>query len=63
LFLGGAMALLALFVIWRILIRPAKSPKEQSNFVAVPLTQGTYGAPELDPRAEPTTHPHRRLEE
>ena len=29
------MALLALFVIWRILIRPAKSPKEQSNFVAV----------------------------
>ncbi len=63
LFLGGAMALLALFVVWRILIRPAKSPKEQSNFVAVPLTQGTYGAPELDPRAEPTTHPHRRLEE
>jgi MFS family permease len=63
LFLGGAMALLALFVIWRILIRPAKLPKEQSNFVAVPLTQGTYGAPELDPRAEPTTHPHRRLEE
>jgi len=63
LFLSGAMALLALFVIWRILIRPAKSPKEQSNFVAVPLTQGTYGAPELDPRAEPTTHPHRRLEE
>ena len=63
LFLSGAMALLALFVIWRILTRPAKSPKEQSNFVAVPLTQGTYGAPELDPRAEPTTHPHRRLEE
>jgi MFS family permease len=63
LFLAGAMALLALFVIWRILIRPAKSAKEQSNFVAVPLTQGTYGAPELDPRAEPTTHPHRRLEE
>jgi MFS family permease len=63
LFLGGAMSLLALFVIWRIMIRPAKSPKEQSNFVAVPLTQGTYGAPELDPRAEPTTHPHRRLEE
>ena len=63
LFLGGAMALLACFVVWRILVRRAKSAKEQSNFVAVPLTQGTYGAPELDPRAEPTTHPHRRLEE
>jgi len=63
LFLGASMALLAAFVIGRILIRPAKSAKEQSNFVAVPLTQGTYGAPELDPRAEPTTHPHRRLEE
>jgi MFS family permease len=63
LFLGGSMALLGAFVIWRILIRPAKSPKEQSNFVAVPLTQGTYGAPELDPRAELTSHPHRVLEE
>jgi hypothetical protein len=25
--------------------------------VAVPLTQGTYGAPELDPRAEYKPHP------
>jgi MFS family permease len=62
-FLGGSMALLALFVIWRILIRPAKSAREQSNFVAVPLTQGTYGAPELDPRAEPTVHHHHRVEQ
>jgi MFS family permease len=61
-FLGGSMALMALFVVWRILIRPAKSARDQSNFVAVPLTQGTYGAPELDPRAEPTTHPHRTVE-
>ena len=50
-------------MIWRILIRRAKSAREQSNYVAVPLTQGTYGAPELDPRAEPTTHPHRKIEE
>ncbi len=63
LFLGGSMLLLGLFVIWRILIRRAKSAREQSNYVAVPLTQGTYGAPELDPRAEPITHPHKKIEE
>jgi hypothetical protein len=27
------------------------------------MTQGTYGAPELDPRAEPTMHPHKKIEE
>ena len=63
LFMGGAMAAMALFVVWRMLRRPAKSAKEQGNFVAVPLTQGTYGAPELDPRGEPVLHPHRVLEE
>ncbi len=63
LFLGAVNALLGLFVIWRILVRRAKSAREQSNYVAVPLTQGTYGAPELDPRAEPTTHPHKKIEE
>jgi MFS family permease len=63
LFLGAALVLFAAFVIWRILIRPAKTAKEQLNFVAVPLTQGTYGAPELDPRAVPTPHPHRTVEE
>ena len=63
LFMGGAMAAMALFVIWRMLRRPAKSAKDQGNFVAVPLTQGTYGAPELDPRAEPITHPHKKIEE
>jgi MFS family permease len=63
LFLGAVNALLGLFVIWRILVRRAKSAREQSNYVAVPLTQGTYGAPELDPRAEPTTHPHLKIEE
>jgi MFS family permease len=63
LFMAGAMAAMALFVIWRMLRRPAKSAKDQGNFVAVPLTQGTYGAPELDPRGEPVLHPHRVLEE
>ncbi len=62
LFLGCAMVLLAMFVIWRILVRRAKTAKEQLNFVAVPMTQGTYGAPELDPRAAPTTHPHRTID-
>ena len=63
LFMGGSMAAMALFVIWRMIRRPAKSAKEQGNFVAVPLTQGTYGAPELDPRGEPVLHAHRVLEE
>jgi MFS family permease len=63
LFMGGAMALLALFVVWRMLRRSAKTAREQGHFVPVPLTQGTYGAPELDPRGEPTLHPHRVLEE
>jgi len=62
-FMGGAMAAMALFVVWRMLRRPAKSAKDQGNFVAVPLTQGTYGAPELDPRGDPVLHPHRVLEE
>ena len=63
LFLGATLVLFAAFVVWRILIRPAKTAKEQTNYVAVPLTQGTYGAPELDPRAVPTPHPHRTVEE
>jgi MFS family permease len=63
LFMSGAMAILAAFVAWRIMSRRAKTAKEQLNYVAVPLTQGTYGAPELDPRGEPVPHPHRVLDE
>jgi hypothetical protein len=46
-----------------MLARRAKTAKEQLNYVAVPLTQGTYGAPELDPRAEPSPHPYKNLDE
>ncbi len=54
---------LALFVAIRMLLRPAPSAKEQSDFVAVPVTQGTYGAPELDPRGEYEQFPHRKVNE
>jgi hypothetical protein len=42
-------------------VRRALSAREQGNYVAVPVTQATYGAPELDPRAaaepKPATAP------
>jgi hypothetical protein len=40
-----------------MIARRALSAKEQSNFVPVPITQGSYGAPELDPRGEETITP------
>jgi MFS family permease len=49
--------LLGGFIAYRMLARRALSAKEQSNFVAVPITQGTYGAPELDPRGEAAPSP------
>lgn len=55
--------ILALFVVIRMVLRRAPSAKEQSDFVAVPITQGTYGAPELDPRGEYTHFPHKQVEE
>jgi MFS family permease len=63
LFMAGSLALFCLFLISRMLARRAKTAKEQLNYVAVPLTQGTYGAPELDPRAEPSPHPYKNLDE
>ncbi len=63
LFMAGSLILFVLFLLYRMLVRRAKSAKEQLDYVAVPLTQGTYGAPELDPRAEPTSHPHRTIDE
>ena len=63
LFMAGSLILFVLFLLYRMLVRRAKSAKEQLDYVAVPLTQGTYGAPELDPRAEPTTHPHKTIDE
>ena len=49
--------LFVLFLVDRMLVRRAKSAKEQLDYVAVPLTQGTYGAPELDPRGAPVAGP------
>lgn len=51
LFLVGALAAVGGFVLIRMVVRRALSAREQSNYVAVPVTQATYGAPELDPRA------------
>ncbi len=53
-FMGSGFALVALFAICRVLMRRAKTPEEQGNFVAIPAIQTAYGAPELDPRADPT---------
>jgi MFS family permease len=58
-FLVVGLALIAAFVLIRILVRRALSAREQSNYVAVPMTAGTYGAPELDPRAAPQHHPQK----
>jgi MFS family permease len=57
LFAAACFLAVALFTTYRALRRRAKTPEEQSDYVAVPLTQGTYGAPELDPRGEYKPHP------
>jgi MFS family permease len=56
LFAAACFILVGLFAIYRVIRRRAKTPQEQSDYVAVPLSQGAYGAPELDPRSE--YHPH-----
>ncbi|MFO1059162.1 MAG: MFS transporter [Dongiaceae bacterium] len=56
-FIAGGLAAFAGFTVWRILRRPAKTPLAQGHYVAVPQTQGTYGAPELDPRGAPPPAP------
>jgi len=56
-FVSTCHVLLAGFIAYRMLARRALSAKEQGNFVAVPITQGTYGAPELDPRGEAEPSP------
>lgn len=48
---------LTTFILYRMLARRALRAKEQGNFVAVPVTQATYGAPELDPRGAMTPSP------
>ncbi len=51
-FVSACHVVLAGFIAYRMIARRALSAKQQGNFVAVPITQGTYGAPELDPRGE-----------
>lgn len=63
LFMAGALIVFVIFLVLRMITRRAKTAKEQQNYVAVPMTQGTYGAPELDPRGEPTPHPHKTIDE
>jgi MFS family permease len=62
-FMAAGLGAVALFLLVRIAIRRAKSAREQSDYVAVPLTPGTYGAPEMDPRAPPEHHPHKLPDE
>ncbi len=52
LYIGIGYALIAMFALYRVFRRRAKTPKEQSDYVAVPNIQNVYGAPELDPRSE-----------
>jgi MFS family permease len=58
LYLGVGFAVVALFALYRVFRRRAKTPKEQSDFVPVPNINNVYGAPELDPRGE-FHHPAR----
>jgi MFS family permease len=58
LYLGVGFAAVALFALYRVFRRRAKTPKEQSDFVPVPNINTVYGAPELDPRGE-FHHPAR----
>jgi MFS family permease len=58
LYLGVGFAGVALFALYRVFRRRAKTPKEQSDFVPVPNINNVYGAPELDPRGE-FHHPAR----
>lgn len=57
-YIGVGFAFVALFALYRVFRRRAKTPKEQSDFVPVPNINSVYGAPELDPRGE-FHHPAR----
>jgi MFS family permease len=55
-YIGVGYVFIALFALYRVFRRRAKTPKEQSDYVAVPNIQNVYGAPELDPRGEYHQH-------
>jgi MFS family permease len=63
LFVGLGYGAIGLFAFYRVAMRRAKTPEEQSNFVPVPPAQGAYAAPELDPRGEHPDHPPAKAEE
>ena len=56
-FLTVGFAAVALFGLYRVFRRRAKTAAEQSNYVAMPVGPGAVGAPELDPRGEVVHHP------
>lgn len=56
-FLAVGFALVALFGLYRVFRRRAKTAAEQSNYLAMPVGPGAVGAPELDPRGEAVHHP------
>lgn len=55
-FLAVGFEAVALFGIYRVFRRRAKTAAEQSNYVAMPVGPGAVGAPELDPRSEVVPH-------
>jgi MFS family permease len=55
-FLAVGFAAVALFGIYRVFRRRAKTAAEQGNYVAMPVGPGAVGAPELDPRSEAVSH-------
>jgi MFS family permease len=61
-FISSCHALLAGFILYRMISRRALSAKEQGNYVAVPVAQASAG-PALDPRAaqEPTAAQASRI--
>lgn len=63
LFVGIGYGLIAVFALYRVVRRKAKTPEEQSNFVPVPPIQGAYGAPELDPRGEHPPHAETKADD
>jgi len=56
-FLTVGFASVALFGLYRVFRRRAKTAAEQSNYVAMPVGGGAVGAPELDPRGVAVHHP------
>jgi MFS family permease len=62
-YLALCQGALAVFTLFRMALRRAPTPEEQSDYVPVPvtpMTSSSLGAPELDPRAVHKKHPHKK---